>query len=115
MILDLVYFDTNKASIKKRSFPLLKQVAKVLDEHPEVKHIRIEGHTDSQGKDERNLALSQGRAESVQTFLIKNGIAPTRLRAKGFGESTPVETNATAKGRSANRRVEFVIESNDEP
>lgn len=114
MILDMVYFDTSKATIKKRSFVLLSQIAKVLIDHREVQHIRIEGHTDAQGNDERNMALSQARAESVRNFLIEHDVEATRLRAKGYGETVPVETNATAKGRSANRRVEFVIESNEE-
>jgi outer membrane protein OmpA-like peptidoglycan-associated protein len=110
-----VYFDTSKATIKKRSHLLLSQIAKVLLDHPEVRKVRIEGHTDAQGHDERNMRLSQARSESVRAFLIKAGVSETRLSAQGYGESRPIETNATSKGRAANRRVEFVIEANEEP
>ncbi|MDX2024227.1 MAG: OmpA family protein [Deltaproteobacteria bacterium] len=115
VILDMVYFNTGKATIKKRSFLLLSQIASVLLEHPEVRKVRVEGHTDSQGNDEKNMRLSQARAESVRAFLVKAGVSEARLSAQGYGESRPIETNATSKGRAANRRVEFVIESNEEP
>ncbi|MDY7231318.1 OmpA family protein [Hyalangium sp. s54d21] len=105
---DTVYFDTAKATIQRRSFKLLDQVAKILIEHPELEKVSIEGHTDSQGKPAENLKLSQRRAESVRSYLIKKGVAAERLEAKGFGQERPIADNKTAKGRAANRRVEFL-------
>ncbi|MBC7777818.1 MAG: OmpA family protein, partial [Phycisphaerae bacterium] len=70
---------------------------------------RIEGHTDSQGKDEANLVLSGKRAQACADFLIAKGIAKTRFLAKGFGETKPVADNKTADGRTKNRRVEFEL------
>ncbi|KFE68687.1 Ig-like domain-containing protein [Hyalangium minutum] len=110
VILDKVYFATNKDVILAKSFPLLQQVGQVLRANPEILKVRVEGHTDSQGKDEANMDLSQRRANSVRKRLIEQeGIAPERLEAAGFGETRPVDTNETAKGRENNRRVEFII------
>jgi outer membrane protein OmpA-like peptidoglycan-associated protein len=109
-ILDKIYFDTGKATIQKRSFGLLEQIAQTLRIHPEIKKVRIEGHTDSQGSDAFNLKLSQERADSVRKHLIETGkLEDGRLEAKGFGEERPVASNNTARGREQNRRVEFVI------
>jgi outer membrane protein OmpA-like peptidoglycan-associated protein len=109
VIYDKVYFDFNKADIKSQSFPLLDQVARVLGEHPEIKHIIVEGHTDNRGRPEYNRQLSQRRAEAVREFLVGRGVAPDRLSAKGFGPDKPTQSNATSWGREANRRVEFII------
>jgi OOP family OmpA-OmpF porin len=103
-----VYFDTNKTTIKKVSFPLLDEVAQAMGDNPTIS-VRIEGHTDSQGTDARNLKLSQGRAESVRTYLVKKGVAADRMVAQGYGESVPIADNRTSAGRAQNRRVEFVI------
>ena len=87
---------------------MLDQVALVIKGHTEFR-IRIEGHTDSQGKADHNLKLSQERADSVRTYLIKKAIAPERLISVGYGSSVPIADNKTAAGREANRRVEFHI------
>jgi len=109
-ILKKVYFDTNRARIKPVSFNILNQVALVLRANPQVKGVRIEGHTDSQGNAQKNKVLSQKRAEAVRDFLIqKGGIEASRLFAVGYGPDKPVADNRTAKGREENRRVEFVI------
>ncbi len=108
-ILDKVYFAPGKARIMPKSRILLNQIARVLKEHPEIEKVVIEGHTDSVGKPERNLKLSEDRANAVRTFLVKAGVAPERLDAKGFGDQNPIQPNDTADGREANRRVEFVI------
>jgi outer membrane protein OmpA-like peptidoglycan-associated protein len=84
-------------------------VAQVLRDMPTIKKIRIEGHTDSLGKDLANLKLSQMRADSVMAQLLKRGIDPGRMEAVGFGEEKPIDNNATAKGRANNRRTEFNI------
>ncbi|NPC68618.1 OmpA family protein [Corallococcus exiguus] len=109
LILEKVYFATNKDVILPRSFPILKQVAAVLRANPQVELLRVEGHTDSQGNDAANLDLSKRRAASVKTFLMNEGIAGERLESEGFGETKPVDTNKTAAGRENNRRVEFNI------
>jgi len=106
-ILDKVYFNTNKATIQKRSNRLLDNVAQVIINHPEVPRIRIEGHTDDKGKDDYNKDLSQRRADRVRMYLIEKGVPEDRLEAVGYGEEKPVADNTSAKGRAANRRVEF--------
>ena len=74
------------------------------------KRLRIEAHTDSQGADEANLALSRKRAEAVRVELAAAGIPASRLAAVGKGESDPVTDNGSAEGRARNRRVEIVVE-----
>jgi len=103
-----IYFDFDKYSIKPVSFPLLNEVAQALKDNPTIK-VRIEGHTDSQGTDKHNLKLSDGRARSVRTYLIKRGIDGGRVVSKGYGESMPIADNRSKEGRAENRRVEFVI------
>ena len=105
-----MFFDTNKATIKKVSFELLNQVAQAMQDNPTIQ-VRIEGHTDSQGNDKFNLKLSQRRAESVRTYLIGKGVAADRMVPQGYGETVPIADNRTSAGRAQNRRVEFVITS----
>jgi outer membrane protein OmpA-like peptidoglycan-associated protein len=108
-ILEKVYFDTNKARIKKRSFDVLNQVAAVMKNNTKIKKLRVEGHTDSRGKDEYNKTLSQRRADAVVVYLTERGIDVNRLTAIGYGEEKPIADNAKRKGRATNRRVEFTI------
>jgi outer membrane protein OmpA-like peptidoglycan-associated protein len=108
-ILEKVFFELNKDIIKPVSFPVLDDVARVLVANPAIKKVRVEGHTDSQGSDRYNLQLSQRRADSVKRYLIGKGVPAERLEAVGYGESRPIETNATREGRAINRRVEFTI------
>ncbi len=110
-ILDKVYFKTNSDRIRRRSYALLMNVAAVLNAHPEIDRVRIEGHTDSRGQRDYNLQLSQRRAESVLRFLVeRGGVDQSRLRAVGYGPDRPVVPNArTRQDHARNRRVEFVI------
>jgi outer membrane protein OmpA-like peptidoglycan-associated protein len=108
-ILDRVHFATGKAKIEKRSFGLLDQVAAVLNGHPELAKVEVQGHTDSRGAVATNMTLSQARADAVTRYLVGKGIAPERLRARGYGPEQPVEKNDTPAGREANRRVEFKV------
>ena len=108
-LLDRVYFKTDRARVRHRSHAMLREVAGVLNNHPEILRVRVEGHTDSRGDDESNIRLSQRRAEAVVAFLIKSGVDAERLEAVGFGELRPIASNDTNEGRSTNRRVELVI------
>jgi len=115
VIREKVFFEFDKAKVKSESFSLLQEVAKVLNENPGIKLVRVEGHTDNKGKRAYNVRLSQKRAEAVRTILIKNGVAPERLTAKGFADTVPIASNDTDEGRSINRRVEFIIVESDIP
>jgi len=115
-ILEKVFFKTGKATIKPKSYPLLREVAMVVNQYPAITKIQVEGHTDSRGKAGYNRRLSQARAESVRDFLIHEGVKAERLVPKGWGEDKPIASNKRSKGRAKNRRVEFVIlEVNGKP
>ena len=103
-----IEFENNKSIIRKNSLPILQKVIDVLKEYPEIS-IEIGGHTDSRGNAKHNLLLSKKRAEAVMTFLSKNGIDKSRLKAKGYGITKPIADNTTEEGRKKNRRVEFKI------
>jgi len=103
-----VHFRTAKSDILASSYPLLNEVADVLNDNPKI-HVRIEGHTDSRGKAAYNMKLSQERAASVMRYLLGRGIDPSRLESQGYGLTRPIEDNATETGRAANRRVEIHI------
>ena len=83
-ILDKIHFEYDSAVIKPESFPILKEVAGTMKQHPEINLVEVQGHTDQRGGDAYNLNLSNERANSVKTFLIGEGIATERLRAKGI-------------------------------
>jgi OOP family OmpA-OmpF porin len=108
-IREQVQFAYNSAVILKTSDFIIEAVTKILQDHPEIKKVSIEGHTDSKGGDAFNKALSQQRANAVMKALIKKGIDKKRLSAKGYGEEKPLDTNDTEEGRANNRRVEFHI------
>ncbi len=105
-----INFATGSAKIVAGiSTQILKEVAQALKDTPRIKKLRIEGHTDSVGDDAKNLYLSQQRADSVMSALLKLGIDPGRMEAVGFGETRPIASNSTASGRAENRRTEFNI------
>ncbi|HEY1098770.1 MAG TPA: OmpA family protein [Myxococcota bacterium] len=106
---ETVFFDSGKDTIQKRSFSLLDQIALVLKAHPEVKKVRIEGHTDSDGPDDKNLDLSKRRARAVLTALVSRGVDVDRLDSEGYGETKPIADNKTKAGKAINRRVELAI------
>lgn len=105
-----VFFKTNSNVILGKSHNVLNNVAAVMTAQSRIKRVRVEGHTDSQGDDAKNLTLSQRRAEAVVKYLVGKGVDAGRLTAKGFGEMTPIADNGTGRGRAQNRRVEFKIE-----
>lgn len=101
-----IQFDTNKYNIKPMYHEELKKLGDFLNEFPNAKGT-IEGHTDCVGSKAANQILSQRRAESVRTYIIKNfKIAPDRIKAKGYGETKPIASNKTKEGRAKNRRIE---------
>ena len=106
---DSIHFDTDRDTIKPSSTHLLDQVATIIKEHPEIKQIRVEGHTDNVGSAAYNKDLSGRRAASVVRFLISRGVPAGRLQAAGFGFEKPIASNETPLGRARNRRVEFNI------
>ena len=110
---ETVFFDSGKDTIQKRSFSLIDQIAQVLRAHPEVKKVRIEGHTDSDGSEEGNLDLSKRRARAVLTALVSRDIESERLESEGFGETKPIANNKTKAGKAQNRRVELAIVQQD--
>jgi outer membrane protein OmpA-like peptidoglycan-associated protein len=112
-ILEQPKFDFNKAAIKKESDSLLTEVAKLMTEHPEIKKVRIEGHTDNVGSADYNKKLSQQRADAVMKWLSSHGIAADRLKAVGMGKERELVPNTTEANRALNRRVEFHIEEQD--
>ena len=108
-ITEKIYFEFGKADIQERSFSLVDEIAEIVLENPQLKKIRIEGHTDDVGSDVANLRLSQARADSVVRAISDRGVKSYRLDAVGFGEMQPIDANETDDGRAANRRVEFII------
>ena len=109
VILKPVFFATDKDIILPQSFPVLQAVTDALKAAQQIRQVRIEGHTDSQGVRIYNVDLSQRRAGSVRRWLIEHGIEEGRVVSEGFGPDRPVDTNATVAGRAKNRRVEFHI------
>jgi OOP family OmpA-OmpF porin len=110
VITDKIFFATNKAEILPQSYPLIEEIAKVLNENAHIELIEVQGHTDSQGNAAYNTKLSAARAESVRNRLIMVGrVDPVRLQARGFGPDVPIADNKTKEGRDLNRRVEFMI------
>lgn len=103
-----ILFDSGKASFLKQTYPVLQSIVAILKEYPASK-FSIEGHTDSDGSDAFNQKLSEDRAAAVKNYLIENGIASDRLSSAGFGESKPIDTNKTKKGKANNRRVEVKL------
>lgn len=102
-------FDSNSASVKASFHPTLNKISEVVNKYGKTS-ITVEGHTDSQGSDQTNLALSAKRAEAVTDYLQARKVAHQRLAAVGRGEKEPVADNMNEAGRLRNRRVELLLE-----
>nr|P37726.1 RecName: Full=Outer membrane porin F; AltName: Full=Root adhesin; Flags: Precursor [Pseudomonas fluorescens]AAD45981.1 OprF [Pseudomonas fluorescens] len=105
-----VKFDFDKSVVKPNSYGDVKNLADFMAQYPAT-NVEVAGHTDSIGPDAYNQKLSQRRADRVKQVLVKDGVAPSRITAVGYGESRPVADNATEAGRAVNRRVEASVEA----
>jgi OOP family OmpA-OmpF porin len=108
IVLRGVNFDFDKSNIRPDAVPILEQACSILKQEASI-NVVCQGYTDSIGTDAYNQKLSERRANSVREWLVKCGISPSRLSAKGFGETNPVASNATPEGRAQNRRTELVV------
>lgn len=104
-----IQFEFNQATILANSFFILDEVVDVLIRNPQVRQVRVEGHTDDVGGQEFNQTLSENRALAVVKYLVEHGVDATRLQAQGFGMSKPLASNKSEAGRAKNRRVQFRI------
>ena len=102
-----VYFDFDSAELRPESITELERVVRFMNDIPSSTAL-VEGHTDSIGTEEYNLALSDRRAKAVFDYLSSRGVDPARLRSVGMGEANPVASNETAEGRQLNRRVMLI-------
>lgn len=110
VILHNVYFDFDRATLRPESKPALDEAGNALAKHPKLR-IEIQGHTDAVGPSEYNLQLSQRRARAVLDYLLANfpSLDRSAFVVRGYGETQPIASNASAEGRQENRRVEFVV------
>jgi OmpA-OmpF porin, OOP family len=97
-------FDSGSANIKPASVGRVNNLFNALKEIPTLE-IQIAGHTDNVGNPQDNQKLSEARANAVKDYLVKKGIAANRINTKGFGDTEPIASNATDKGRAENRRI----------
>ena len=103
-----VSFGSTNAKLTTKSTTSLDQVVKIMNENPGL-NIRVEGHTDNAGDDDKNMTLSEDRANAVKDYLVSKGISADRITAEGFGETQPIADNGTATGRAKNKRIELRI------
>ena len=105
---DRLTFDRGSATVQPQSQEQLQNIASILKAYPNV-HMRIGGYSDNVGVADRNLRMSNDRADGVMNALVNLGIAPDRLDARGFGDARPVANNTTAEGRARNRRISMLV------
>lgn len=101
-----IKFEVDKAILMASSYGILDEIVTILKQHPYLS-VEIQGHTDSTASENYNMELSQRRAMTVLKYLESMGIAASRMTAKGYGEGSPIDTNATPEGKANNRRVEL--------
>jgi OmpA-OmpF porin, OOP family len=114
IVLDNVYYDFDKSSLRQESYPALDKLVGLLNQYPSMV-IEIRAHTDNMGEDKYNMTLSDARAQVVVNYLVSKGIDKVRLQSKGYGASMPVAPNKhedgtdDPDGRQKNRRTEFKV------
>ncbi len=106
---DNLEFATGKDIIKPVSFPALNDLAKLMKQHADWT-LTLSGHTDNQGDPQKNLLLSEKRANSVKRYLVSKGATATNIITEWFGDTKPIADNNTPEGRQKNRRVEMKIQ-----
>jgi OOP family OmpA-OmpF porin len=104
-----IVFEPGSVEITEAAGEILDRIAEIL---PDCLHVPMEigGHTDSQGREEMNLGLSQSRADAVLNGLLARGVLVSNLTARGYGETRPIADNETEEGRERNRRIEFRLQ-----
>ena len=103
-----ILFDTDKSVVKPQAEFILDNIAIIMNENPDFNFV-VEGHTDNTGTPEHNLKLSQDRADAIKQYLSRHGVSKKRLEAKGYGQTRPIESNETERGKEINRRVEINV------
>lgn len=106
--LEKIYFEISKADLLPASYAELDKIVVMMQENPQMR-IRLEGHTDVVGDKDANLELSQDRVDACKNYLMRQGIAATRIEAVGYGDARPIVKKGTDQERRVNRRVEFLI------
>ena len=109
IVLEGVTFNTGSSELLPASEEALTKALNTLEDNPEIR-VEIQGYTDNKGNRDKNMKLSQARAEAVMNWLGSKGIKAERLTAKGYGPDNPIASNETLEGRSQNRRIEFVVQ-----
>ncbi len=112
-VMEGIRFDTDRDTIKSESKPTLDNAVEVMKKYDKL-HVRIVGHTDSQGGYRHNIDLSKRRAKAVKQYLVDAGVEESRIETEGVGPDQPIDTNDTNEGRARNRRIEFVILDEDD-
>ena len=111
-----VFFELEKAELLVESYKVLDALVEVLVDHPEIRKIRVEGHTDTQGTDAYNQELSEARAAAVGAYLVKAGIKQDRIETVGLGESRTLQSGDSEDVHATNRRVEVhILEITEKP
>jgi outer membrane protein OmpA-like peptidoglycan-associated protein len=108
-VAERVYFATAQARIRSQARSALLRVVQILNAHPEITRLRIDGHADARGSETFNLDLSHRRALAVRDFLIQQGIAAERLEVAAYGERAPEIAGENERAHAANRRVQFTV------
>lgn len=108
VVLHNVFFSSSSSELKPESLSELDKVYQLMTENPTLA-IEISGHTDNSGTREDNQLLSEQRAKAVVNYLLEKGVRPVRIKAKGYGQESPVADNDSEKGRARNRRTELEI------
>jgi outer membrane protein OmpA-like peptidoglycan-associated protein len=106
--LSAINFETGSDKLTTTSYNILDKMADILKENPQMV-VEVGGHTDNVGDDQKNLVLSQNRANAVMNYSVKKGVKASQLKAVGYGETQPISENDTDEGRKKNRRVMFTV------
>jgi outer membrane protein OmpA-like peptidoglycan-associated protein len=107
-VIEGIFFDLNKATIKNESQPRLDRAVESMKRHPKLR-VEVIGHTDSTGGDAHNMDLSRRRAEAVKQYLVDHGVKSERVETRGAGPHEPIDSNLKPEGRAKNRRIEFRV------